>query len=177
MRARPDHPESPGDSGSSGESGGGPPMGGQGARSPRERAPSAREVGRGDAARQNGRRKTLNGTHPYRAPARREGTLQSTPSTRRRRTSRRHSRHPHAAKRHLTRQRCTSRPIGHLTRAHLKKRERAWGPLSSPKRLLLVAICLDAFAILVLGHLGATFLLNRTHGRAPWCWLTLTFRK
>ena len=42
-------------------------MGGRGQGPPRERAPSAREVGRGDAARQNGRCKTLNGTHPYRA--------------------------------------------------------------------------------------------------------------
>ncbi len=44
--------------------------------------------------------------------------------------------------------------------------EGVWSKLS----LLLMTISLDAFAILVLRHLGATFFLDRTHGRAPW-WL------
>ncbi len=32
-----------------------------------------------------------------------------------------------------------------------------------------MTIGLDAFAVFVLRHLGATFFLDRTHGRAPWC--------
>ena len=38
--------------------------------------------------------------------------------------------------------------------------------------LLFVAVGLDAFAVFVLGHLGAAFLFDGTHVRAPWCgWL------